>query len=239
MTGIRKGEPWGRRAEEPVQTTVTGDDAVLADVVRGSSPNTRIGWSPTRTSDFARAVGAGAGAGAGAGGGVPHELPCDAFSWSTSTAATRPGPDLGQLCGVNMAVLGTAPDRVHRRSRSGAVRVVVDDRVVHDGAATSVVVANGQFLRGADVVPRGHPGDGRLEVQVYAVPPHERRAMRRRLTTGSHLPHPAIGQVSGRAVEVRVLDPGRPWRLEVDGVARATTTVLVASICPHAFTLVI
>ena len=49
--------------------------------------------------------------------------------------------------------------------------VTVDGRTVHDGPATSVVVANGQFSGTADLAPRGHPGDGRLEVQVYALRP--------------------------------------------------------------------
>ena len=35
--------------------------------------------------------------------------------------------------------------------------------------ATTVVVLVGQYLRGADVSPRGHPGDGAAEVQVYAM----------------------------------------------------------------------
>ena len=65
------------------------------------------------------------------------------------------------------------------------------------------MVASGQYLRGADLVPRGHPGDGRVEVQVYAVRRGERAAMRSRLPQGVHLPHPDITQTSGRQVEIR------------------------------------
>ena len=73
---------------------------------------------------------------------------------------------------VNAVVLGAAarpPAVVEPR----AAAVGVDGRRPErfEGRATTVVVANGQFLRGADVVPRGHPGDGRVEVQVYALAP--------------------------------------------------------------------
>ena len=97
------------------------------------------------------------------------------------------------------------------------MRVVIDTRVVHDGAALAVVVASGQYLRGNDVVPRGHPGDGRAEVQVYSLTRGERAAMRERLPLGVHLPHPRIRTASGRRVEVQAMGSPRP--VEVDGVA--------------------
>src|SRR5262249_59072923 len=94
------------------------------------------------------------------------------------------------LAAGNGVVIGTAPDRQHWWSRAPGVQVTVDDRVVHEGGATGVVIANGQFLHANDVVPRGHPGDGRIELQVYSVPRRERGALRRRVRDGSHLPHP-------------------------------------------------
>ena len=121
-----------------------------------------------------------------------------------------------ELFAVNMVVVGTAPDRAGWFSGAPDLRVEVDGRAVHDGPATSVVVASGQYLRGHDVVPRGHPGDGRAEVQVYAVPRGQRAGVRSRLPQGVHLPHPDITQTSGRRVTV-VADK-RPVGLEVDGV---------------------
>ncbi|MFI5045545.1 MAG: hypothetical protein ACHQIG_00660 [Acidimicrobiia bacterium] len=138
---------------------------------------------------------------------------------------------------VNMVVLGAAPDRVRRRDRSEPVQVTVDGRVVHDGPATGVVVANGEFLRGADVVPRGHPGDGRCEVQVYAVPRRDRAALRTRVRTGTHVPHPNIVQSAGWRVEVDT-DPDRAWPLELDGRQCSGTTHLVVELLPQAFVLV-
>ena len=78
-----------------------------------------------------------------------------------------------------------------------------------------MVVATGQFLRGLDVVPRGHPGDGKAEIQVYELERRERRPMRARLASGAHVPHPRIRQRSARTIELRFRPPGP---LEVDGV---------------------
>jgi YegS C-terminal NAD kinase beta sandwich-like domain len=115
--------------------------------------------------------------------------------------------------------------------------VTVDGRAVHDAPATAVVVASGQYLRGNDVVPRGHPGDGRAEVQVYAVPRGPRAGVRDRLPQGVHLPHPDITQSSGRRVEVLTGD--RPVALEVDGVATPGARRVVVEIVPEAFLIVI
>ena len=89
------------------------------------------------------------------------------------------------------------PDRLSRFTRSVPVEVIVDGVACFSGPATTVVVAVGQFLRGADLVPRGHPGDGRAEVQVYAVAGRDRRRLRARLRSGDHVPHPEITQRIG------------------------------------------
>ena len=43
-----------------------------------------------------------------------------------------------------------------------------------------------------DVAPRAHPGDGRLELVEATLSAGERLKARRRLPTGTHLPHPGI-----------------------------------------------
>ncbi len=106
-------------------------------------------------------------------------------------------------------ILGAAPGRIRATTPSAHVRIQVNGRSLVDGPATSVVIANGQFFDGLDVVPRGHPGDGRLEVQVYSLRRGERRAMRARLPQGVHVPHPRIATTTGRLVEVHI-DARRP-----------------------------
>jgi diacylglycerol kinase family enzyme len=139
------------------------------------------------------------------------------------------------LLAVNAVVLGAPPAQVRWATLGTPLTVEVDGRVVFDGRATTVVVASGEFIDGADVAPRGHPGDGRAEVQVFALRRGERRAMRDRLADGSHVPHPRIVQASGKVVVVHaparmpVIADGRP-----EG-ARATVRVEVQ---PGAVTLV-
>ncbi len=218
---IEKGRPWERPASGPAEWQVEGDDATLAAAVR-DHPGARIEFRPGAGSDLARALGL------HTGGGTALELGLDAL---------RVLADDRELFAVNMVVVGAAPDRTGRFTRAPEVRVRVDERVAHDGRATGVVVASGQHLRGADVVPRGHPGDGLIEVQVYAVRRGERAGVRARLPQGVHLPHPDITQTRGRHVEVRA-DRG-PVPLEVDGVAVPPAALVTVDVVPGAFVLVL
>ena len=189
---VEKGKPWERPAAGPADLTVEGDDVALAEAVAGH-PGARFAFVPSHTSDFARAVGLLGTSAPSAPRAGTTELPCDAL---------RVEFDGRELLAVNMVVLGVPPDEQRWSSGSPRARVVIDTRVVHDGGTLAVVVASGQFLRGNDIVPRGHPGDGRAEVQVYSLTRGERRAMRERLPLGTHLPHPRIRTASGRRIEV-------------------------------------
>jgi len=100
--------------------------------------------------------------------------------------------------------------------------------------ATTVVIANGEYLRGNDVVPRGHPSDGHFEVHVYAVEPGQRRRMRARLASGTHVPHPGIRTLHGARASVRW---DRPVPLEVDGSAQGRAQALDVVILPGALLL--
>jgi len=215
---MRRGDPWGAPASGPPDITVRGDDAVLAAAV-GSHPGARVRFEPSSESDVGRGVGLGPGSGTGA-----TEVPFDLLELDDATRA------------VNAVVLGVPPDRLGRWHRRRAVVVKVDGRTIFEGIATTVVIATGQFLRGADLVPRGHPGDGRVEVQVYALDPGPRRSMRRRLATGTHLPHPAIVEGSGRRVSVSA---AQPWPLEIDGRPADARTGLTATVRAGAWRLLI
>jgi hypothetical protein len=222
---IEKGEPWERPAPGPATWHVEGDDAALAAAVR-DQPGARVGFRPDATSDLARALGVHATSSGLADGSL--DLPVDAL---------RVTADDRELFAVNMVVVGTAPDRTGWFTGAPDLRVEVDGRVAHDGSATSVVVASGQYLRGNDVVPRGHPGDGRAEVQVYAVPRGQRAGVRSRLPQGVHLPHPDIIQTSGRRVSV--VAGGRPVGLEVDGLPGPPAVRITVEIVPEAFLIVV
>jgi hypothetical protein len=215
---IRKGEPWGHPAGGPPDVDVSGGDGALAERV-AAHPGARIRFRPDATSDVARATGLAATR-------EPRtELPMDALRFD---------PDAGPA--VNMLVLGSPPDMLRRWTRTWPATVTVDGRPWYAGPATTVVVATGQFRRGHDVVPRGHPGDGRAEIQVYGVGPSQRRALRARLTTGTHVPHPDIHERTGRRIEIAA---GRAVPLEVDGRSRPPVTRLVVEVVADAFRLLV
>jgi hypothetical protein len=210
---VRRGEPWGGPAGGPADAEVEGGDAALA-ALASRQPGIRVSFRPAPDSDLARALGL-------AGGRPPAalEVPLDGLD-------LRVAPGMA----VNMVVLGAPPDRVQWWSRAVPVEVTVDGRERFRGRATTVLVANGQYLRGADVVPRGHPGDGRVEVQIYALGRGERRGMRRRLAQGAHVPHPRILELTGRRIEVHAA--GRGLELAVDGVGQGPQKDLTAEVVP-------
>ncbi len=222
---VAKGEPWERPAAGPATWHVEGDDAALAAAVR-DQPGARVGFRPDPRSDLARALGV-------------HTAPSGPAEGTLELAvdALRVTADERELFAVNMVVVGTAPDRTGWLTGAPDLRVEVDGRVAHDGPATTVVIANGQYLRGNDVVPRGHPGDGRAEVQVYSVARGQRSGVRTRLPQGVHLPHPDITQTTGRRIVV-VAD-ARPVAVEVDGVPGPSATRIAVEIVPEAFLIVV
>ncbi len=215
---IRPGEEWGSPAAAPADVEVSGDDATLARTV-ARAPGALIRFHPYPTSDLARAVGLGSGEPVGT------ALPLDALELGDATLA------------CNMCVFGTPPDRLRRSSAWLDLEIELDGRPWFNGRATTVVVAIGQFLRGLDVVPRGHPGDGKAEIQVYELEKRERGEMRKRLATGTHLPHPRIRQRTAHTISLRA-DPSAPT--EVDGLdPPEVTTMTTISVIPGAYRLLI
>ena len=217
---IRPGEDWGHPSAGPPDAVVEGDDADLAHWLK-SAPSGLVRFVPSDDSDLARALGLVASAGE-----PTRELPVDALRYGNGRAGVA----------VNMIILGPAPDGLRRRYRDTTVKVEVDGRPWFDDTATTVVVANGEHLRGLDVSPRGHPGDGRAEVQVYSLRRGERRAMRQRLTTGTHVPHPHIGQRTARAVTITT---AVPQPLEADGRLLGMASSLTIEVVPAAYRLLI
>jgi len=214
VTGpFRHGEPWGHPASGTPDVEITGDDRDLADVV-GREPRPLVRFRPMPQSDLGRALGLRADASG------TTEVAVDALAVDEPHRATA----------VNAVVLGRPPDRLSWTARAAAMTIVVDGRPWFTGRATTVVVASGQFVRGADVVPRGHPGDGWAEVQVYSLARGERRPMRRRLPTGTHVPHPRIRSGRGRRVEIEVTRRALPLEVDARDQGRATrlTVALVA-----------
>lgn len=218
---IRRGAPWegpATPADTAAAVLVAGDDAALA-AAASTWPGRPVRFEPSPGSDLARSIGS-----VGPLDGGEHLLPLDLVAVA------------GHGLAVNAVVLGPRPDRVRPWQRRVGFRLSIDggeDQVV---AGTSVVVANGQFLAGCDAVPRAHPGDGWLDVQVYDVPRPQRAPLRRRLASGAHLPHPGIRQCRARRVEIVV---SLPVGLEIDGRRRGRIETAAVVVQPAALRLIV
>jgi hypothetical protein len=219
---IRPGEEWGEPTDDAPDAVVAGDDAALAAAVPTDAAAVPLVRFLPGGSDLARAVGL-----------APTTT--DARPRGVALPVDAIVTDLGVA--MNLVVLGRAPDALRVWHRPRHVTVTVDGRIVYDGPATTVVVANGQFCGHADLVPRGHPGDGRMEIQVYALRAGERAGMRRRLATGTHLPHPRIATASGRTVAVQGVGAGLP--VSLDGHASGRVTGIGARVRHPALRLLI
>ncbi len=223
MSTVRPGQPWGKEASGPPDFEVSGSDRSLASVLERGVADPLVRFAPAGDSDLALAVGLIAGSAA-----TGMALPLDAL-----TVAGDAGPE---TVAVNSVVIGVAPDRLRSWHRPAGLSVEIDGTPVEAAAATTLVVMNGQYLRRLDVSPRGHPGDGVAEAQLYALPPGARRAMRSRLATGAHLPHPAITIRRARLVVVRAT---RPVALEVDGTSAGQITAVEIVLRPVAYRLLV
>jgi hypothetical protein len=220
---LRHGQPWGQPAASAPDLEVAGDDADLG-LAAARHPGALVRFRPSPQSDMARALG------------LSADSP-GATEVALDVLALQGVGEDDAMSAVNAVVVGRPPDRLRGTARSARITVTVDGRPWHEGPATTVVVASGQFLRGADLVPRGHPGDGWAEVQTYALSPRERRTMRRRLATGTHVPHPSIYTTRARTVQIEV--EGRPLPVEVDGHDRGRARRLDVTLAPAAIRVLI
>jgi diacylglycerol kinase family enzyme len=152
--------------------------------------------------------------------------------------SNRPIPPLGLLGGDLCRTLGGTGDEARLRGEEtthlpvdlGAV--LVDGRLHffvahlvarHHWLRGRVVAAmNAQFIGSWNVVPRGHPNDGRLDVLDADLPVRERLQARRRLPLGTHVPHPGIEERHVTAVQIDLTRP-TPVRLDGQLVGEART----------------
>jgi hypothetical protein len=200
---------------------VTGSDRNLASLLERDVSDPLVRFAPAPDSDVALAVGLVAGSAP-----TGIALPLDVLTLTGSAT----------MQAVNSIVIGVPPDRLRPWHRPAGLSVEIDGAAVDAAQATSLVVMNGQYLRGLDLSPRGHPGDGVAEAQLYALPPGARRAMRTRLATGAHVPHPAITIRRARRIVVRASSPAT---LEVDGAPAGQISDLEITLRPAAYRLLV
>ena len=168
--------------------------------------------------------------------------------------AGEPLPPLGLLGGDLCRTVGGRGDRA-RLASEDAMRlpadlgsVLLDGRqhwfVAHLVARRSwwrgrvVAVMNAQHVGAWDVAPRAHPDDGLLDVVDVSASMslRQRWEARRRLRSGTHLPHPAI-DVERVGAWQTTFDP--PLRVWLDGTAIGEVRNLSVRIEPDALLLVV
>lgn len=194
--------------------------------------------------------------------GEPGALPADgvvvhsdAEANDVVTRARRSGraiPPLGLLGGDLCRTLGGKGDADRLRSAEAMTfpvdlgAVLVDGQlhwfVAHLVARRSwwfgrvVAVMNAQWLGRWDLGPRSHPDDGLLDVTDGTMSLGDRWKARRRLPTGTHLPHPAL-RTSRTAAATFELDPALTVHVDGRPVGRARN--LAVRVEPDALTVVV
>lgn len=172
----------------------------------------------------------------GSEGGLPDDgvtVGSDAEARAIVTEARRanePIPPLGLLGGDLCRTLG-GRGALATRATVDLGTVLVDGRlqffvahlVVRRGRLRGPLFGafNAEWLGAWDVVPRAHPGDGLLEVVEVTMSPGDRWKARRRLPTGSHVPHPGIRLSRAAAVQHEV-PKGHAVRLDGERLGPAS-----------------
>ena len=210
------GADWGTVGEIPPDARAAASDSAAADLVAEAR---RAGRSIPPTvltgGDLARTLGVTAAA-AGAAPSVgrsPLAVPSAAGG-----AGAQPGADGARTTGTRVAV---------------DVGAVLIDGLLHWFVAHLVarrswwrgrllIVANASFVGRWNVAPRAHPGDGRLDTFDAHPSPAVRLAARRRLPSGTHVPHPAIVQRRTAAAQYD-LAPDLDVYLDGRRIARASS----------------
>lgn len=142
-----------------------------------------------------------------------------------------PLPAVGLTGGDLRRALGGRRDREELRRDDNVLTAAIDvGSVVVDGVRHAFVahlvarsrtwsgpvfaVMNSEWLGDWIVAPRAHPGDGFFDLVEARLPRRDRLEARRRLRTGTHVPHPAI---SVRKIATGEIDFGTRRTIYVDG----------------------
>ena len=158
-----------------------------------------------------------------------------------------PYPPLGLLGGDLCRTLGggTGPELSGVRFpvdlgvvlADGRLHLFVASLVARSRLWTRAFVAmNAQFLGPWDVAPRAHPGDGILDTFDVRLERGQLLAVRARLPSGSHLPHPGITERRVPAVQVELQ---RSLPLHLDGAPVGKARVLSVRVEPDALVVIV
>lgn len=100
----------------------------------------------------------------------------------------------------------------------------------------AAAVMNAQWWGDRDMAPRSHPGDGRLDTLVGAVPLRQLLQARSRVRSGQHVPHPAITTARPKRFEHTFASARR---IRIDGVRRGSGHAIAVEIVPNAVSVLV
>jgi len=194
--------------------------------------------------------------------GAPGPLPADGVEVRSDREARTvleqarrvgsPLPTVGLLGGDLCRTVGGRGDASRLRSAEAMTlptdlgSVLVDGRhhwfVAHLVVRRSwwqgrvVAVMNAEWIGCWDVAPKAHPNDGLLDVLDGDLSIDDRLKARRRLPTGTHVPHPGIAQSRVAALQVELDRPTPVW---LDGERVAVARTLSIRVERNAFRTVV
>lgn len=156
----------------------------------------------------------------------------------------RPAPVLGLCAGDLARTLGGTgalnvafPVDLGQVLIDGRLHLFVASCVVRSRSwRRTVAVGNAQWLGSWNLWPRGHPNDGRLDLLDARLPLGDLWKVRRRLPSGSHLPHPAIDT---RRVRAETIELGTPLGVWLDGERVGTGRAFALRCVPDALQVVV
>ena len=207
---VRRGEDWGEPGPLAASAPACSDDATAASAIRSQI---------------------------GSGAAVPEVGLLGGDLHTTLGAPLRSETELRTGAGVRfpvdvIEVAATAPDGSVTHL-TGLAHLEVRRRRRFVGR--TVVVMNAAFVGRANLGPRAHPNDGRLDVTEGSLPRGSRREGLRRSLSGTHVPHPGLSERRVSELTIDAVDGLRWW---LDGVRMPPASRLVVTCRPDGATVV-
>ena len=195
------GVDYGEEGEIPPDAVTAASDAAAAQIVaEARRANREIPPVVLTGGDLARTLGVAA---------PPRRARTGPSSPPSNTAGSRVAADVGAAL-VDGRLHWFVAHLVARRSW---------------WRGRLLVAANASFIGRWNAAPRSHPGDGRLDVFDASPSLAVRLAARRRLPSGTHVPHPDITQRRAAAAQFD-FDPALDVYLDSRILGRARTLSL-------------